>query len=415
MTANPTIEDLMARIEKTIDQRIQSNVVARDYALFAPEAIKKAIERDRGAAALDMILACDGFVDPVAATYAKTSVERKMLKDLITSEEFAEFFPKVVTKRFVESIEPNLVLTNMLQKLTFTGLRMKWPFLSGFGGNLAMGEGSEPRAFKITTGSYQEIEINKHGIAVEVTEETLMFNEFPVWNHMINESLKALARWKENQVAEMLFNEAKVVLDNADVDPTKHTTGVDSSGTANGGLTFDDIIVASSHLIAKGFQPNTIIVHPLAYPIFLTNPTLRGLFLYTQGRMGSWYNNSGATFKSTIDPYLGEFQYPAAGRQVTSLNFPPLFGVNFDVVLSQFAPFNPTENTVDLLIADRNALGLLVVNQLPTTSDYDDKYRDIRKTKIIERYAVAPVYKGEGMALIKGVTLKKSYEKFPNL
>ncbi|HRV02887.1 MAG TPA: hypothetical protein P5539_14420 [Mesotoga sp.] len=415
MTANPTIEDLMARIEKTIDQKIQSNVVARDYALFAPEAIKKAIERDRGSAALDMILSCDGYIDPVAATYAKTSVERRMLKDLITSEEFAEFFPKVVTKRFVEAIEPNLVLTNMLQKMTFTGLRMKWPFLSGFGGNLSMGEGAEPRAFKMTTGSYQEIEIGKHGIAVEVTEETLMYNEFPVWNHMINESLKALARWKEVQVSEMLFQNAKVALDNDSEEPTMHTSGVDASGTANGGLTFDDIIVAASKLITKGFSPNTIIVHPLSYPVFLTNPTLRGLFLFTQGRMGSWYNKAGVTFKNTIDPYLGEFQYPTAGRQIAGINFPSLFGVDFNVVLSPFAPFNPTENTVDLIIADSAALGLLVVNQLPTTSDYDDKYRDIRKTKIIERYAVAPAYKGDGMSLIKGITLKKSYEKFPTL
>jgi len=79
--------------------------------------------------------------------------------------------------------------------------------------------------------------------------------------------LKALARWKERKAIKMFIESAQVVKNGG--------SGVDVSGTTNSGLTIEDIIDVAVQMMDKGFTPDTIIMHPLAYPIFAFNGTLR--------------------------------------------------------------------------------------------------------------------------------------------
>ncbi|HOJ95195.1 MAG TPA: hypothetical protein PK390_08140, partial [Fervidobacterium nodosum] len=87
------------------------------------------------------------------------------------------------------------------------------------------------------------------------------------------------------------------------------------------------------------------------------------------------------------------------------------------IVLSPFMPFTPasgqTPAKTDIIVADSSALGYLVVDQLPTTDEFADPIREIRKFKIVERYSVVPKAKGAGIAKIKNVSVVKTFDPIP--
>ena len=163
----------------------------------------------------------------------------------------------------------------MLETVKFKGTVATLPVFSGFGGNLDIPEGGEPPVFNLKLGAFEQVVLGKSGIMVEITEETIRYSSYDVFQLHIKEALKALARWKEAKTAKMIVDNASEVITTF--------TGKDIDGTANGGLTLFDIVEAAVKLINKGLNPDTIIMHPLAYPVFMYNGTLSALF-YAFGR-----------------------------------------------------------------------------------------------------------------------------------
>jgi len=110
--------------------------------------------------------------------------------------------------------------------------------------------------------------------------------------------------------------------------------------------------------------------------------------------------------------------YPIKGQNISGVNFPSgVFGKGLSIVLSPFMPFTPASGSspaeTDIIVADSSMLGYLVVDQLPTTDEFTDPIRDIRKFKIIERYAIVPKAKGAGIVKLKGVKVVKTFDPIP--
>jgi hypothetical protein len=252
---------------------------------------------------------------------------------------------------------------------------------------------------------------------VELTEETIRYSDYSLIQYIIRQAGTALKRWKENKIANMLTAELPA-------DQTVHMgSGVDDSGTANASLTFEDILDAAMKIIAKGGMPDTIIMHPLAYPIFLKNPTLRTMFLATNGAKGDMYPTGTINTTRTTEGML-EWVEQRKMSGISGINFPS-FGFPMRVIFSEFLPYSPSATirneadsadvvtdvpTTSVLVADSSQLGFLVTEYEPRVTDFQDPLRDIQQFKLMEKYAVAPKSDRAYIVSVDNVALTKGYD-----
>ena len=86
-----------------------------------------------------------------------------------------------------------------------------------------------------------------------------------------------MARDKEKNIFNMINNAGVVVFDNAN--PTQsqlgRTTGRDLTGAGNGSFTADDMYDMYASMLERGFTPNVILCHPLAWATFTKDPVMR--------------------------------------------------------------------------------------------------------------------------------------------
>ena len=340
--------------------------------------------------------------------------QKYTLKDLLTSEEFAYYFPKVITEIAGEVYDNTLVVTKLLEKVnvdTGPSLAIQVPTFQGaIGQDLDVPEGSEypEMTLKVGGGAFATVTIQKAGLMISITEEAIAYSRYDIVNSQIEEGLKALARWKEKKAIDMFIKTAQTVKDGG--------SGVDIHGNANGGLTIDDIIEACVAMMEKGFVPDTIIMHPLAYPIFAFNGTLRSFFYATAGEKGSlirWPEIRGG--QPDVYEALGKTTN-LEGRHIAAIELPTgIIGKPLRVILSRFVPFtvNGNEKTTEIYILDSANVGYLFVAEEPTTADFDDPLRDIRRLKIYERYGMAPKFGGAAIGKITNVKVVKTFDPAP--
>ncbi len=406
---NDLVDRMFERIEESFSTTVEN---ALQNALVSSEGkydLQKAFEDTAKTQAMVDIFKHNGYRNLEDMTFTEGHDSRIKLEDLLTSEHFSMLFPKVITRLVVEASEPELNLTRLLQVVPWQGLVYRLPVFSGFGGNFDMAEADEPRKLEITGGKWQDVTIGKAGVQVQITEEAMKYNEYNVLNMYISAAGKALARWKEYKVAKMLQETASVAITN---EGGTNTTGIGISGSTNGTLAYADIVKAIVYLYNKGFQNvDTIIMNPLAFPVFMENRTLRSLFWASGGSNGSWQEWPGMTEFMGGLPHTGTKPAPK-GHNISSVPFASnILGKPMKIILSPYIKYTDSgTDTTDILIADSSALGLLVVDSLPTTRQFDDPLRQIRSFAITERYALAPHFSGNGIAKIESINVLPGYD-----
>ena len=73
------------------------------------------------------------------------------------------------------------------------------------------------------------------------------------------------------------------------------------------------------------------------------------------------------------------------------------------IIVSPMVPFDPTSLLTDVFMFDSSALGALIVDEDVTTEDFNDPARDIQRVKLRERYALAILHEGLGIAKMGNV------------
>jgi hypothetical protein len=217
------------------------------------------------------------------------------------------------------------------------------------------------------------------------------------------------------------------VFDN--VTPTKSlkgvTTGRDLSGSGNGSVTMDDVFDTYAQIITQGFTPNTLLMHPLTWTMFLKDATLRWFVLQNGG--GSWFaSHTGqpaqrAPWDNSSQGGLGysggQNIIPggaASGDQPSALGaypqtmtsgpqLPGYMNIPFRIIVSPFVPYDPRRKLTDIYMFDANELGVLIVDEEVTTEEFDDPRVDIRKIKLRERYGIGILNEGKAIAVMKNV------------
>ena len=279
-------------------------------------------------------------------------------------------------------------------------------------------EGGEYPEAKMTQGGASMIaNIGKSGIAVKISEEMIRYSQVDVISMHLRAAGRCLARHKEVKIFNMIGATGTAFYDNAA--PQNSVLGVTHgrgfNGAANGSVTADDLFDLWGNLLARGFMANTMLVHPLTYTMYLKDPNMRTMFFNQgsgtlfatynqQAAMGGnpWAQAAGGMSQGSIQNILPDTQTELRNQDISvAPTLPSYFGMPLQIIVSPFVKYDPIRKLTDLMLFDRNELGVLLVDEELTTEEWADPARDIMKIKMRERYALGILNEGQGVALIK--------------
>jgi hypothetical protein len=336
--------------------------------------------------------------------------------------------PKVISNIVKEAQEPLLVGTSILQRINYSyGQTITFPAVGALqAADIAEGMEYPERSLQMG-GSTVTASIGKSGVAVKVTDEMIRYSQFDVIGMHLRAAGRALARHKEVKIFNHVRAMGVPVFDN--VTPTSSlkgvTTGRDLLGAPNGSVTMDDIFDAYAQIITQGFFPNTLLMHPLTWVMFIKDATLRAFVLQNGGGAffaGHTGNPAGrAPWDSSGQGGLGvsggQTITPAnatGGQAASTLNaypqtinsgpeLPGYLNIPFRVIVSPFVPYDPRRKLTDIYMFDSSELGVLIVDEDITTEEFDDPKVDIKKIKLRERYGIGILNEGKAIAVLKNV------------
>lgn len=353
---------------------------------------------------------------------------RIKLQDALSVPNAPLLMPKVISNIVKEAQEPLLIGTSLLQRINFSyGQTITFPAVGALvAADIAEGQEYPERSLSMG-GSTVTASIGKSGVAVKVTDEMIRYSQFDVIGMHLRAAGRALARHKEVKIFNLIRSLGVPVFDN--VLPAKSlkgvTTGRDLSGAGNGSVTMDDIFDSYAQIITQGFFPDTLLMHPLTWTMFVKDATLRAFVLQNGGGAffatwtgnpagrAPWDNSSqgglGVSSGQNITPSgaaSGDQPSPLADYPQTlnsAPNLPGYLNIPFRIIVSPFVPYDPRRKLTDIYMFDSSELGVLIVDEEVTIEEFDDPRVDIRKIKLRERYGLGILNEGKGISVLKNI------------
>lgn len=356
--------------------------------------------------------------------------ERIELKDALSVPNAPLLFPKVISSIVREAQEPLLVATQLLQRINYSyGQTITFPAVGALvAADIAEGEEYPERSLQMG-GATVTATIGKSGLAIKVTDEMIRYSQFDVIGMHLRAAGRALARHKEVKCFNHIRALGVPVFDNLNPSESVYgvCTGRDMNGAANGSVTMDDIFDGFAQVLSQGFMANTLLMHPLAWTMWVKDAQLRAFVQANGGGVffANWTGNpaSRAPWDAANQGGLGmssgqhilpgqtsSGQTAPHGQTVSNLLqypqnlntapvLPSYMGTPFKIIVSPFVAFDPRRKLTDIYMFDSNELGVLIVDEDVTTEEFDDPRVDIRKIKLRERYAIGIL--NEGLAIAK--------------
>lgn len=363
--------------------------------------------------------------------------EKINFKDLMATPQAAQWMPQVVETIMREPVEPTLVIPSLLDRVEFSAAaRFTFPAIGAMAAaDVAEGMAYPEEFLNIAPGS-MTITTGKSGILLKITEEMQKHSQYDIINMWLRAGVRALNRHKEWKGMQWILGMGVTLFDNKA--PTSSVfgtcTGRNVVGSGNGACRMEDLLKAYCHVVMQGFIPDTILLHPLAWSLWLTDPLLQSIAKMTGS--GPWFNRPNPARQSlpwanasqnkmgrtsgfgqfTPKNVGSETPTPVASTDPTmtsTASIPNYFPWPLRVVVTAFAPFNPVNETCDIMVLDSSNLGALIVEEDISSDRWDDMDHDIIKVKLKEKYAFAIYEEGLGIGVIKNVPLVPNEIAFP--
>lgn len=367
------------------------------------------------------------------------------LQDALTMWEAPIYIPKVISNNIQEAVEPMLIGTSLLEKVGFQGpgTFVDMPVMGAVDGDFEIGEGEQFPEFKITYGPAASVAMmtQKYGVACSFTEEVLRFNPFSVVTSSTRQAAKALARTKEEKIFNMFYKVGRPSHDNTNPlnSACGTTTGRDMTGALNGSVTMDDVFESIAQVMAQGYSPDIMIVHPLMWMTFIGDAQLRAFAIANQT---SWFGSqwSGNPSHKDFPDGFGGMAIPGgaartwpgnavkadaggnalpvgAGGEFQNVQAGPVLpaygGFNLRMIVSPWVPFNTSTNRTTVIVADSSQLGYFIEDYPLQVSEWKNPENDILKIKMHERYLVRPKNRGFGIVVMKNVSAEANKVLLP--
>lgn len=360
--------------------------------------------------------------------------QRMTIKDALSTTNAPMLFPKVISNIVKEAVEPLLVGSALLTKVRAAyGQSISFPAVGALiAADIAEGQEYPERSLQIG-GATVVANIGKSGVAVKLTEEMIRYSQWDVVGMHLRAAGRAMARHKEQKIFNYIRAMGVTCFDN--ITPGNSLFGVchgrDIQGYANGSVTMDDVFDAYAQVLTQGFMPNTLLMHPLTWTMFVKDAQLRAFVQANGGGtfFASWRGNPagrapwdasslggrgvsggqnivpGKTSTGDTSPSgLTASDLLAYPQDIDSApELPNYLNVPLLIVVSPFVPFDARRKLTDIYMFDRNELGVLLVDEELTTEEWTDPARDIQKIKVRERYGIGILNEGQAIATIKNV------------
>lgn len=367
-------------------------------------------------------------------SFGPASEDCVTLKDALSVPNAPLLFPKVISNIVKEAAEPLLVATSLLQRINYSyGQTITFPAVGALvAADIAEGQEYPERSLQMG-GATVTATIGKSGLAVKVTDEMIRYSQFDVIGMHLRAAGRALARHKEVKCFNYIRSMGVTAFDN--LEPAKSvfgvTTGRDMHGAANGSVTMDDIFDAFAQVITQGYMPNTLLMHPLTWTMWVKDAQLRAFVQANGGGVffATWTGNPAgrapwdASSQGGLGTASGQMLLPGQtatggtaphGQTASPLlsypqdissapQLPNYMNVPFRIIVSPFVPYDPRRRLTDIYMFDSNELGVLIVDEDIMTEEWDDPKVDIRKIKMRERYAIGILNEGQGIAVLRNV------------
>jgi hypothetical protein len=346
-------------------------------------------------------------------------------RDAIATPDITPWLPQVIERNVLEASEPLLVLTSLFERIGYeAGQAIEFPAVGAVtAADVAEGE-SYPLVRLQESGATVTAKVGKSGIAFELTEEAMTRSRFDLVGMHLRACSRALARHKEVKAANMIASLGTVAFDN--VSPALSmfgvTTGRSLNGTANGSLTLDNLFDAFAQVMMQGFTPNTLIMHPLTFVMFMKDEVLRAVTL--AGGNQVWWGGYRGNAAMTQN---GSRTHVSGGQAVTSPLSPlgtSSNGVNefntaltsapvlparwawpLRIVVSPWIPFDPATKMTDIILCDGAELGLYIEEYGVKVDRWEEMAVDSTKIKLKESYCFHILNEGLGVATLKNVKI----------
>lgn len=365
----------------------------------------------------------NGFNEPL-----QSKIE---FSDAMATPNAAYWMPKVIEEIVREPVEPMLIIPSLLDTIAYTpAARITFPALGALVAyDLAEGQAYPEQTLNVAPGSIT-INVGKTGVAFKITEEMKKYSQFDIINMHIRAARRALDRHKEKKGMNFISALGVTLFDN--VSPASSVygtcTGRSITGAGNGSCRMEDLLKSYAHIMMQGYTPDTILLHPLAWSMWMADPLLQTIVKNTG--TGQWFQphnmpKAGNPWASASQNKMGQAsttqgQFTPSGNAASetattvaeldqNLNSPAVIPDYFPhpltVLVSPFVPYNEKNNTCDIMLFDRANLGALVVDEAVTMDEWEDKSTDIMKVKLKERYAFAVYEDGLAIGVMRNIPI----------
>jgi len=371
---------------------------------------------------------------------AANEAQKKGVKfeDAMSTTNMAPLLPQTIVQIIKEAQEPLLVGPSLLDRITHkVGQTITFPAI----GALTAEDVAEGQAYPEVQlqigGATVTANINKSGLAFKFTDEVIRYSQWDILGLTLRAAARGLARHKEVKIFNYIRSMGVITHDNVNPATSYFGTcsGRDLDGSPNGAAIMDDLFDAYAQVITQGFIPNTLLMHPLTWVMWIKDPVLRAFALASGG--GSFFANYSGSANATA-PWSngpqgmlgmgnGQMIVPAGSINgdeasgvldhpqtlTSSPNIPGYFPYPLRIIVSPFIPFDPGTRTTDIYLFDSSRLGALIVDEELMTEEWDDPSVDVRKIKLHERYGIGIYEEGQAIAVMRNVVVTPNQVVLP--
>lgn len=359
------------------------------------------------------------------------------MRDAVASPDIYPLMESTLQVILREPVEPIMSISGLFTQVAARGLSTQ--VLAGAIGGAVYADdvpesGTYPENFFQIGGGMQTAYIGKSGIQCSFTDEALRYSTWDIMSMNVRMMNQALIRHKERKAAAFLSTLGTPLFNNAD--PTNSLFGVMTGRgidmAANGVPTVDDIFRGIAHMNEEGFPPDTLLVSPLTYFMFLQDPLMRNLMMqlgmgaasYFQSYSGEagprdpWSNGAmgarGMSLGNRIVPSGnagGETATGIVGREhgMTSAFQIPGYGPGLRIITSPFVPFDPDTQLFDMYLIRSGDVGLFLRDEELVRVEWRLEQTETTTVRLRERYGYALSNEGMGVGLFKNCKLGRNF------
>lgn len=351
------------------------------------------------------------------------------MKDMVSTTEVKALMSVSTQILIQEPVEPLLAIASLFTKVRAQGLDTK--ILLGAMGAVDAGDADEggnyPEVQFDMGGGIEVATIGKSGIQASFSDEVLRYTTWDIMAIQLRLMAAAVARHTEFKAIKFLRSMGQTLYDNAN--PTRSVFGVltgrDMSGAPNGTMTMDDIMTAYTHMVETGFTPDTLVMSPQMYFLWVRDPVLRHLFY--QGNGGVFfatYKGNPAVLPGWSNGSIGGrgpshgFEVMPAGNAAgetantifetsqtanSSPTLPSYLGIPLRTIVSPLIPYDPATKLGDIYLICSGMVGFHMIDEELITVEWRDEDRELTKVKMRQRDSFAVGWDGRGIAIFKHV------------